>query len=146
MQTPVRHDQRAGTSQASTNSSELPCCAPHGAVMPLRANDTRTLAGQSSRLMRRRRGQRRYPGGQKLLRCQMSGSDPRRIETVLRRGWDVLVDVKEVVRVVALLHSGQPVVVAAVRCPDPPFTLVVHHEVDVGASRRGGVQLFPVLT
>jgi hypothetical protein len=81
MQTPVRHDQRAGTSQASTNSSELPCCAPHGAVMPLRANDTRTLAGRSSRLMRRPRGQRRYPGGQnsfgaKCLGLIRAGSRP----------------------------------------------------------------------
>ena len=58
--------------------------------------------------------------------------------------WDVLVDVEQVVRVVALLDLRQPVVIAAVRRPDPLLTLVFHHHVDVGAASRCGVQLFPI--
>src|SRR5262249_4594192 len=57
---------------------------------------------------------------------------------------DVLVDVEDVLRVVALLDPGEPVVVAAVGGPDPVLALG-HHEVDVGAAGRGRVQRLPVL-
>src|SRR3979411_3321627 len=58
----------------------------------------------------------------------------------LRRGLDVLVDVEGVVRVVAFLDPGQPVVVTEVGRPDPVLSLA-HHEVDVGAAGRGGVEI-----
>jgi hypothetical protein len=39
-QTPVRQDQRTGTSQDSANSSRLMLGGPHGAAIELRANCT----------------------------------------------------------------------------------------------------------
>src|SRR5207237_4872197 len=59
-------------------------------------------------------------------------------------GPDVLVDVERVVRVVAVLDLGEPVIVGAVGRFDPVLALV-HHEVDVGAAGRGRVQLLPVV-
>src|SRR6202161_953242 len=59
-------------------------------------------------------------------------------------GLDVLVDVERVVRVVALLDPGEPVVVAAVG-PLHPLLALVHHEVEVRAAGRGRVQLLPVI-
>ena len=55
-------------------------------------------------------------------------------------GQDVLVDVEEVVGVVATLDLGEPFVVAAVGRLDPVLPLV-HHEVDVRAAGRGRMQL-----
>src|SRR5262245_49802065 len=59
-------------------------------------------------------------------------------------GLDVLVDVEDVVRVVAPLYPGEPVVVAAVGGLDPVLALE-HHEVDVGAAGRRRMQRLPVL-
>src|SRR5215470_18970374 len=59
-------------------------------------------------------------------------------------GPDVLVDVEGVVRVVAALDLGEPVVVAAVGGFDALLALA-HHEVDVAAACRGRVQLLPVV-
>ena len=39
--TPVRHDHRTGTSQASANSSKLEYRESHGTVSPLRVNEIR---------------------------------------------------------------------------------------------------------
>src|SRR5690349_6446207 len=57
---------------------------------------------------------------------------------------DVLVDAEGVVRVVAALDPGQPVIVPAVGVTDPVLAFV-HQEVDVAAARRGGVQVPPVV-
>src|SRR5450755_4356744 len=59
-------------------------------------------------------------------------------------GLDVLVDVEHIVRVVAVLDLGEPVIVTSVGRFDPVAALV-HHEVDVGAARGGRVQLLPVV-
>src|SRR5215471_1343020 len=59
-------------------------------------------------------------------------------------GLDVLVDVEGVVRVVAALDLGEPVVVAAVGGFDALLALA-HHEVDVAAACRGRVQRLPVV-
>src|SRR5580700_4424943 len=67
-----------------------------------------------------------------------------RLRAGLAGGLDVLVDVEGVVRVVAVLDLGEPVVVAAVGGLDPVLALV-HQEVDVSPARRGRVQLLPVI-
>src|ERR1700745_3890916 len=91
---------------------------------------------------RSRRGRR--PGWMRARPGPPGGPSPIRLPGRLAGRRDVLVDVEHVVRVVALLDLGEPVVVAAVRRPDPVLALA-HQEVDVAASRRGRVQLLPVV-
>src|SRR5215469_13614085 len=62
----------------------------------------------------------------------------------LPRGLDVLVDVERVIGVITSLDPGQPVIVAAVGRPDPVLALA-HHEVDVAAAGRVGMQRLPVV-
>src|SRR6266480_2486207 len=64
----------------------------------------------------------------------LPGNRPR-WELLPAAGLDVLVDVEGVVRVVAVLDLGQPVVVAAVGGPDPVLALA-HHEVDVRSEEH----------
>jgi myo-inositol 2-dehydrogenase / D-chiro-inositol 1-dehydrogenase len=67
-----------------------------------------------------------------------------RLEVRLARGLNVLVDVEDVIGVVAALDLSEPVVVAAVGGLDP-FLALVHQEVDVSPASRGGVQFLPVV-
>src|SRR5664279_2912381 len=73
-----------------------------------------------------------------------SGLASRGLRSGLTGGVDVLVDVEGVAGVVVVFDPGEPVVVAEVGGFDPVLALV-HHEVDVGAAGRGGVQILPIV-
>src|ERR1700730_18073623 len=59
-------------------------------------------------------------------------------------GRDVLVDAKQVLRVVLCLDGPQAPVVVPVRRGDAPLDLVVHHEVDVCAFKVERVNRIPI--
>src|SRR5580700_3690589 len=96
------------------------------------------LTASAYRRPRRARRARRARRGRRARRARRGRPPP------LARGLDVLVDVEGVVRVVAPLDLGEPVVVAPVGGPDPVIALG-HHEVDVRTAGRGRVQFLPVV-
>src|SRR5688500_7842867 len=57
---------------------------------------------------------------------------------------DVLVYPKEIGRGVFLLHGSEADVVVAIRRPESGVTLVVHHEIRIGAAHVEWMHRFPV--
>src|SRR5690349_11219010 len=118
---PARPPGRAGPPGTGQPAEDRPAHPdPAGAARPGQA----TGAGRG-----------RWPGWMRARPGSPAGSSPIRLPGRLAGRRDVLVDVEHVVRVVALLDLGEPVVVAAVCRPDPVLALA-HQEVDVAASRR----------
>src|SRR5262249_53762248 len=84
------------------------------------------------------------PGACGQCRCRCPAWQRTELGGEPAAGLDVLVEVERVVRVVAALDLGEPVVVAAVGGFDALLALG-NQEVDVAAACRGRVQLLPVV-